>query len=190
MTPFVRLAATTLLMASAASACLPAATPSASSPASTSAPSATTGPPPPADIQATLAWLQERTFTCTELAAGDGIRRWECTATSTRDDGRADELKVTVQRDLQGATHLVATLDATQALGSGLCPGTICDPYTGFFSDTIARAPLTGPSGPAIAQWVDAHARTGGQVLLGNAAVAFVPAPPVFRMTIDIAAGP
>jgi hypothetical protein len=153
------------------------------------APPSPTPVPPPADVAATLAWMLERTLTCIETDVAPGPRTWTCTGTTPWPDGSADTTTITIERTAAGETHLTAVLDARETAGKDLCPGLVCDGYTGFFSDTIALAPITGASGKAVAQWIDVNAHTGGHRQFGPLTVDYRPSLPILTMTIDIAAG-
>ena len=155
-------------------------------PAPTAAQVASIAPAAP-NVDATLAWMQERTLRCEEQPAVAASRRWECTGTAPWNDDLANQLTVSIAQDGQGQTQLLATLDATQTQNHEVCSGQICDPYVGFFADTIAKSPLTGASGLAIAHWIEEHARTGGQVQFDRLSVRYRPTLPIMTIRIDIA---
>ncbi|HET7181499.1 MAG TPA: hypothetical protein VFI15_04630 [Candidatus Limnocylindrales bacterium] len=145
--------------------------------------------PPPADVAATLAWMLERTLTCTETDVAPASRTWTCTGSTPWPDGSVDTVTITIERNDRGATHLTAVLDARESAGKDMCPGLVCDGYTGFFSDTIALAPITGNSGPAISQWIDSNPHAGRHGEFGQITVDYQPLLPIMTMTVDIAAG-
>lgn len=142
--------------------------------------------PAPADIQATLLWMTERTMLCAELSRVAGTRRWRCTGTSVWPDGSVDTLAVGIQRDDDGATHLTATVDARETVNKELCSGLVCDGYTGFFSDTVAMAPITAAQGRAIAAWIEEQPRAVRNRQFGPIKVDYRPALPILMMIMDI----
>ena len=168
---------------------MPTTTPSAvtlAEPTSTGEATAKAPIPPPKDVAATLAWMQERTLRCEERPGPGDARRWDCTGVTSWDSSHFDVDTVTIERNPDGSSTYVGVLDATQTVGLEACPGLVCDPYTGFFGDTIALAPITGLDGPVLGHWIDTHAKTAWRQQFGALVATYRPTMPLMTITITI----
>lgn len=123
---------------------------------------------------------------CAEQAGLAHTQRWECTGIAAWDSDLINLVTVTIERTDTGPTSLVAVLDATATMGRELCPG--CDPYTGFFANTVALAPITGRAGAQLSHWIDTHANVAWVEQFGDVAAMFRPTRPLMTMTITIPA--
>ena len=118
----------------------------------------------PTVVDATLAWLRERTFGCVGPTVGTGgSRLWQCTLDMGLGNDAADKTMYTVTLFVTsaGLTELDAIVDQSRNATPKV------DFAKGFLADTIAGSPATGDAGARLVAWVATNLQTGGAATLG-----------------------